>query len=65
MKNEIFADYKYKFKDTTWNNIFMDRFDLQKQNDNVDDSLTTIDNTTSNWINQKLNALKSKKLAAN
>jgi len=65
MKNEIFADYKYKFKDTTWANTFKYRFDQDKSNASVDDSLTTIDRYNINWINQKLNALRSKKLAAN
>lgn len=66
MKNEIFADYNYKFKDTLWSQSFLDAAGNYKPvNVLVDDSLTAIDKYNINWINQKLNASKSKKLAAN
>jgi len=61
MKNEIFADYAYKFKDKRWEDIFMmmesynrKTRDTQPYNVNVDDSLTVIDKYNINWINQRL-----------
>lgn len=66
VKNEIYADYNYKFKDTTWNETFSETmFDNYKPvNISVDDSLTDIDKYNINWINQKLKATESKKLAS-
>ena len=66
VKNEIFADYKYKFKDTTWNETFSEGMgaNYEAKNELVDDSLTEIDKYNINWINQKLKATESKKLAS-
>ena len=66
VKNEIYADYNFKFKDTTWNDTFLETmFDNYKPvNASVDDSLTEIDKYNINWINQKLKATESKKLAS-
>lgn len=70
MKNEIYADYKYKFKDKRWNDIFYDFYDEGKtgQNTSVQDSLTEIDKYNIQWIDQKLKNLpviKKNTLAAN
>jgi len=61
MKNEIYADYRYQFKDKRWQNIFqmMNSYYSDGSNDkpnniSVDDSLTEIDKYNINWINQKL-----------
>ncbi|WP_394772378.1 hypothetical protein [Mucilaginibacter sp.] len=61
IKNEIFADYAYKFKDKRWEDIFMmmesynrKTIDKQPYNVSVDDSLTVIDKYNINWINQRL-----------
>ena len=58
MKNEIYASYKYRFKNQKWNDVFEYRFsgngDTTK-NANVDDSLTTIDKYNIAFINSKLN----------
>jgi hypothetical protein len=62
MKNEIFADYRYQFKDKRWQDVFgeMDSYnnrsgqDNRPNNVNVDDSLTVIDKYNINWITQKL-----------
>jgi hypothetical protein len=70
IKNEIYADYRYQFKDKRWNDIFVDMqsYDTQdpnkKNNVSVDDSLTDIDKYNINWINQKLKGNTDKKLAA-
>ncbi len=66
MKNEIYADYKYDFKDKRWENVFIDMpsynndYDHPKPNNvTVDDSLTEIDKYNINWINQKLKEVKT------
>jgi hypothetical protein len=65
MKNEIYASYRYQFKDERWQDVFSDMvsaYDHGKQippNANVDDSLTVIDKYNINFINQKLNGVKS------
>jgi hypothetical protein len=66
MKNEIYAEYKYKFKDKRWNEIFYDAYGEGKtgQNTTVDDSLTEIDKYNIQWIDQKLKATPAKVLAA-
>jgi hypothetical protein len=65
MKNEIFADYHYKFKDSVWNEVFAESIaNYEAKNESVDDSLTEIDKYNINWINQKLKATESKKLAS-
>jgi hypothetical protein len=70
IKNEIYADYRYQFKDKRWQEIFMDMpsyntGDQEKKNNaSVDDSLTTIDKYNINWINQKLKGTQGKKLAS-
>jgi hypothetical protein len=65
MKNEIFADYHYKFKDSVWNQVFEESSTkYEAKNESVDDSLTEIDKYNINWINQKLKATESKKLAS-
>jgi len=71
MKNEIFADYRYKFKDKRWQDVFemMDSYDVYTKGDspdrlppnlNVNDSLTVIDKYNINWITEKINAKKEK-----
>ena len=66
VKNEIFASYKYKFKDDKWNKSFEHDFNRDKgaENVNVDDSLTEIEKYNVQWINSKLNKPKSNRLAA-
>ena len=66
MKNEIYASYRYKFKNTAWNDAFEGRFNTadDKMNTSVDDSLTVIDKYNINWINEKLNLKKTSTLAA-
>lgn len=68
MKNEIFADYRYKFKDKRWRDIFANMennsYDEQTHepkpgNENVNDSLTVIDKYNINFIDQKLKGLKA------
>ncbi|HVV56111.1 MAG TPA: YARHG domain-containing protein, partial [Mucilaginibacter sp.] len=65
MKNEIYADYAYKFKDPRWQEVFEDMpsyYDNKsgnpKANVSVDDSLTDIDKYNIEWINRKLKSLK-------
>ena len=71
MKNEIFADYRYKFKDPRWESVFemMDSYNIYTDGDNpqpvpfntnVDDSLTAVDKYNINWIAQKLSGSKQK-----
>lgn len=59
MKNEIYADYNYKFKDKRWTDIFTQQFyDRYKpENTSVQDSLTDIDKYNIQWIDQKLKGL--------
>jgi len=66
VKNEIFADYNYKFKDSTWTEEFNETMfnTYQAKNISVDDSLTEIDKYNINWINQKLKSTASKKMAS-
>jgi hypothetical protein len=67
MKNEIYADYLYQFKDPKWAEVFIGRFsryDRQEQkvkpyNAVVDDSLTVIDKYNINFIDQKLKGIKA------
>ncbi|MDR3697030.1 WG repeat-containing protein [Mucilaginibacter sp.] len=67
MKNEIYADYRYQFKDKRWIEVFADMASYNNYtgqekpgNANVDDSLTTIDKYNINWISQKLKGVKTK-----
>jgi len=65
MKNEIYADYNYIFKDKKWASIFGDGMvEYKAENANVDDRLTEIDRYNLNWINQHLGAQSATKLAA-
>ncbi|MFI5160248.1 MAG: YARHG domain-containing protein [Sphingobacteriales bacterium] len=72
MKNEIYADYAYKFKDKRWQSVFEDMpsyYDHDKggakvANENINDSLTDVDKYNINWINQKLKGNQSTTLAA-
>lgn len=65
MKNEIFADYNYKFKDSTWINAFADRFpNFKADNVSVEDSLTEIDRYNINWINERLKVTPANKTLA-
>ncbi|MBC7400513.1 MAG: YARHG domain-containing protein [Mucilaginibacter sp.] len=69
IKNEIYADYRYHFKDQRWKKIFTnltDEWDAKNHptNMNVDDSLTVIDKYNINFINEKLKSLKPATLAA-
>lgn len=55
MRNEIYANYHYKFKDNEWNEIFYSMAAPgTKYLNNVDDSLTVIDRYNIQWIDQKL-----------
>jgi hypothetical protein len=68
MKNEIFADYRYQFKDKRWDYVFTEMeadFDSSTSkskplNANVDDSLTAIDKYNINWIMNKLKQMPAK-----
>lgn len=69
IKNEIYADYRYQFKDKRWMEIFQampsyDGGENVKPNVSVDDSLTAIDKYNINWINQKLKSTQEKSLAS-
>src|SRR3569833_1979588 len=72
MKNEIYADFGYQFKDKRWLLVFQDmpKYSLDKDGnpkpglENVNDSLTTIDKYNINWITQKLKGAPSTTLAA-
>jgi len=72
MKNEIYADYRYEFKDKRWKEVFQnieavyDRKsgEVLDGNKSVDDSLTVIDKYNINWINQKLKGTQEKGLAS-
>jgi hypothetical protein len=72
IKNEIYADYKYQFKDKQWKRVFANITgdfagvfgEKAHVNANVDDSLTTIDKYNINFIDQKLKALKPVSLAS-
>ena len=70
IKNEIYADYRYEFKDKRWLEIFAEMPSYQNygeknkpDNESVDDSLTAIDKYNINWISQKLKE-KNNTLAA-
>jgi hypothetical protein len=61
VKNEIYASYGYKFKDSLWTAIFIDRGDdYSGKNVSVDDSLTAIDKYNINWLSQKIKATQNK-----
>ena len=72
MKNEIYADYRYEFKDKRWKEVFQnieytydkESHKLLEGNMTVDDSLTAIDKYNINWINQKLKSTQEKSLAS-
>lgn len=69
IKNEIYADYRYQFKDKRWVEIFQEMpsylgDENVKPNVSVDDSLTAIDKYNINWINQKLKSTQEKGLAS-
>lgn len=67
MKNEIYAGYKYQFKDERWATIFSKyRYTGADTvlNANVDDSLTVIDKYNINWINNKLKITKPNTVAS-
>ena len=75
MKNEIFADYRYQFKDKRWQTVFEEMpsyvsnyySDKPKpDNINVDDSLSEIDKYNINFLNKKIKEAKTgpKTLAA-
>jgi hypothetical protein len=61
MKNEIYAEYKYQFKDPQWIKIFSQDPKYDKYNASVDDSLTAVDKYNISFINQKLKAANYKK----
>ncbi|HEY9195462.1 MAG TPA: YARHG domain-containing protein, partial [Mucilaginibacter sp.] len=62
MKNEIYASYRYRFKNQRWNDVFEYRFNNVNgdttKNASVDDSLTVIDKYNIAFINNKLNGGK-------
>ena len=66
MKNEIYASYKYRFKNPRWNDVFEYRFSSSDTTTNisVDDSLTVIDKYNLSFINSKLNGKNANTLAA-
>lgn len=67
MKNEIYASHGYNFHNQWWNAVFQYRFGRMTDADlvnSVEDKLTAIDKYNINWINGKLNALKSGPLAS-
>lgn len=68
MKNEIYADYRYQFKDKRWEEVFMysrlSNYSDKAKNASVDDSLTVVDKYNINFLNQKLRASKTNTLAA-
>ncbi|OCX50652.1 hypothetical protein BEL04_23060 [Mucilaginibacter sp. PPCGB 2223] len=66
MKNEIYAEYLYEFKDPKWAEVFQGRFNnynmeeqKYKRNTSVDDSLTVIDKYNINFLDQKIKAQKA------
>jgi len=66
MKNEIYADYNYQFKDNRWKDVFY-KFEYKNTGEDekplnvkVDEYLTPIDKYNINWIVQKLKGLKAK-----
>lgn len=62
MKNEIYAQYHYQFKDPKWTKVFQYRFSYDEDklaNPNVDDSLTVIDKYNINFLDQKLKGIKT------
>jgi hypothetical protein len=67
IKNEIYAGYRYQFKDKRWGYLFSEtpayynNGKQQPNNANVDDSLTIIDKYNINWIAQKLKSAKTPK----
>lgn len=64
MKNEIYASYKYEFKDKKWAELFNQDPKYDKLNANVDDSLSVIEKYNINFINRKLKSMSGQKLAA-
>jgi len=72
IKNEIYADYRYEFKDKRWKEVFQNIelvYDKDSRktldgNTTVDDSLTAIDKYNINWISQKLKGTQEKSLAS-
>ncbi|RKR80890.1 WG repeat protein [Mucilaginibacter gracilis] len=60
MKNEIFAEYHYQFKNPKWTELFQNTFNRYNRQlrANVDDSLTAIDKYNINWIANKLKQTK-------
>lgn len=67
-KNEIFAEYGYKFKTKKWADEFQYQgmqSEMEPKNDSVDDSLTTIDKYNINWLDKKIKSLKGKKNGSN
>lgn len=67
-KNEIYANYHYKFKSEKWSTVFQSRFgrydDDKTLHSSVNDSLTDIDKYNINWITQKLKGANATTLAA-
>ena len=65
-KNEVFAQYQYKFKNPKWIKLFDYRFgrDGEGKNTVVDDSLTEVDKYNINFLNQKIKSSKPTTLAA-
>jgi len=71
IKNEIYAEYGYRFKDTRWQHVFEDMPAYCNKDGkpipgkvSVDDSLTDVDKYNINWITQKLKGAKTSILAA-
>ena len=66
LKNEIYADYNYKFKSEFWaENFEYNMYGYKGEKDNVEAELTEIDRYNINWINQKLKSLDNNSLAVN
>lgn len=71
MKNEIYADYGFEFKDKRWEEVFgmSEMYNYDKDGEityskNIADSLTPIDKYNINFIDQKLKTKKTTTLAA-
>lgn len=66
MKNEIYAAHDYRFNNKKWAEIFADRLGRDEfgKYDNVDNKLSDIEKYNVAWISNKLNSMKSNKLAA-
>jgi hypothetical protein len=65
MKNEIYGNYNYKFKDPRWNMLIYEKNEMggmyEPKNVNVNDSLTVIDKYNIAFIDRKLKGIPGQK----